>query len=268
MTTTTDFQIAGGIIRVPFDRQILAREPAGSIRAVTVTPEHPILIGGKQYPFAAFAVRVTPQFDVVQAGDGIPCEDEKTAEGYAQLFGGKPLKVPHVGLMSVPGFFTMATVTHIDFVKPRLDLIRLPAPKMVKGQPCGFVLRYQNHHSDKPPELAWEEFLPTTNLKAARNMMRKKQAEMTAKADAARTAFEKIAPVAKGEPDLTPMQLEVLAKAYPDTVAFLKNPEPGERRCPFCSLSARDVRSKTMQGRHIARRRGFESVRPGHRGST
>jgi hypothetical protein len=235
MNPVAKLKIDKWIIELQCDRQKLLPLRVGSLCGVTIKPDEPILIGGRHYPFVVFPTRVTPTHDLEQTSEGIACDDEASATSFAELINGKNRTVPHVGLMSAPGFFGIATASNVDLVRPQLDLFRFRVAKMDNGKPCGFALRYQNYFLDKSPEVIWEELLPTTELKTARKLKRKKQAELDAKEADARAIFEKGNAAAKAEPNLTAMRLEVLAKAYPDTVAFLKNPNPANAEAVFAA---------------------------------
>jgi hypothetical protein len=223
-------------INLHCDREKLSQLKVGSLCGVNVKPDHPILIEGKVYPFVVFPTRVTPTFNLEQTSEGMPFDDEQSATEFAQLINGKNQTVPHVLLMSTPGFFGIATATNIDPVRGKLALSKLKDVKIINGQKCGFELMFYNVYVDKPRELVWNEILPTTKLREAKKLFQQKNAERDAKSIADKIISEKAAAAAKAEPALTTSQLHLLSKDYPATVAYLTNPNPANAEAAYTAF--------------------------------
>jgi hypothetical protein len=235
MSTITKLSIGKWGIELRGDREKLSQLKVGSLCGVTVKPDQPLLIEDRNYPFVVFPTRVTPTFDLEQTGEGIPCANEKMANDIAQVIQAKNQTVPHVGLMSVPGFFSIATISNVDVTRENFVLFKFHVSKMHNGQRCGFALRLYKTFLDKPRELLWEIMLPTTNARTAQKLFRQKNEEMKVEEIAARQAFAVADAKTKSEPNLSAIQLKVLSKAYPETVAFLAKPDAGNAAAAFAA---------------------------------
>ena len=217
------------------DREKLSQLKVGSLCGVTVKPDPPLLIEDRYYPFVVFPTRVTPTFDLKQTGEGIPCMDEKKANEIVQVIQAKNQTVPHIVLMSVPGFFAIGTITNVDVCRENLVLFKYHVPKMLDGKRSGFALRLYKTFLDKPRELIWEKMLPTTNHRAAQKLFRQKSDEMKIEETASRQAFALADAKTKAEPNLSTIQLKVLSKAYPETVAFFAKPDAANASAAFAA---------------------------------
>jgi hypothetical protein len=234
-TTTAEFKMHELIVRVQFDRQQLAQLRSRSMCAVSVKPENPIVNQGKSYPYIVFPARITPNLELEQTGDGFPCCNESQANEVIKVIEGKNQQVPHVGLVSAPGFFAIGTLTNIDLYQERLVLFKFHVAKTINGQRCGFALRLYKYFTDKPRELVLEEMLPTSNSRVAEKIMRQKDAELKAKVAIEKQKFLVAEAKTKSELNLIPSQLKVLSKAYPDTVVFLTNPKVANAEAAFAA---------------------------------
>ena len=235
MITVSKLSIGTWGVEISWDREKLAQLKVGSLCGVTVTPDQPILIGEQKYPLVVFPTRVTPTFDLEQTGDGIPCANETMANEIVQVIQAKNQTVPHVGLMSVPGFFSIATISNVDVCRDNLVLFKFHVPRIINGERCGFSLRIYKTSLDKPRELSWEKMLPTTNSRTAQKLFRQKNEEMKVEEMASKRACALADAKTKSEPNLSAIQLKVLSKAYPETVAFLAKPDAGNAAAAFAA---------------------------------
>lgn len=119
---------------------------------------------------------------------------------------------------------------NIERSQGRLVLHFFYKPKIVKGRDCGFALRHYIYYQNKPRELVSEELLPTTNLRSAKTLLRRKDAELR-KQDAAAIKRQNEAQAASVA--MTESQLRCLSKAYPLTVAILKKPDTAPAGAAF-----------------------------------
>jgi hypothetical protein len=234
-TTTAEFRINPLVVRIAFSRQKLSELKSKILCAITVKPDNPLLLCGKSYSFIVFAARITPTLDLEQVGDGFPCVDESRAKNVAEVIEAKNQKVPHLVLMSTPGFFHIGTVTNVNMCQERLVLFKFHVPKTINSRRCGFALRLYKCFVDKPRELIWEEMLPTINSKVAEKMLRQKSSEMDIKEATDKQNFAAAEAKTKVEPNLTQSQLKVLSKAYPETVAFLANPNMANTEAAYAA---------------------------------
>ena len=209
-------------------REFLMSQPVGSLASVKFKPDQPFEHSGKIFPFIVFSARVTPTFELEQAGSGFPCVSESHADSIVEVIRGKNQDVPHVGLISWEGGFAIGTLTNIECVQNQMVLFALNSPKIIDGQQCGFYIRIYKCFIDKPRELESEIPLMTIDPKIAQEIFQKKDREM-AMEHSRKVKEQAIADgKLKSQPSLLNSQLEVLAKAYPDTVELLKNPDPSK----------------------------------------
>jgi hypothetical protein len=159
-----EFKIHDMVMRINYSREHFSKLPAGSIVGVCAKPDKPIVQFGISYPFFVFAARVTSDFGLEQLGEGCPCVDEAQMKRAMDSIQAKSQKVPHVGLVSWPGHFTIATIKNVDCFWEELVLFKFHVPKIVDGQSCGFALRFFRHTLGKDKVLISEELLPTTDF--------------------------------------------------------------------------------------------------------
>jgi hypothetical protein len=183
----------------------------------------PIRHEGRDWRFVVFPIKITPELKLEQSGEGILCFDEAEAtDTRNEILKSKNPKTPPVVLASWSGGFTLATITKERRWRREFELLAFHVPKLVSGKQCGFALRLYGRYLDEPRRLISEEFLPVIDKQTAEELVRQKMAEVRAE------VAEKIK--LQNEPQiesaLIQSQLKVLAKSYPETVAFFGSPNP------------------------------------------
>lgn len=216
-------------LAVPKDR--IPRESINMLTVVTIRPDKPIDISGTICAIIVFPARLNVELKLEQAAEGFPCRNESEAEQISEAIQAKNRKIPSVGLASWRGHFTLATISNPDFFREELVLFKFHKPQVTGSCRCGYALRIYRHFLDRPREKTWEEILRTTSARVAKKALARKQAELATE-DAARKAKQN-SPEAASDADLTAIQLKVLSKAYPRTVAFLSNPDSKNAEAAF-----------------------------------
>ena len=216
MTITAVFKIKKQTLTLTLNREELTQRLDKRECVVSFGLSKPIQHNGKSYPFVVFPIRITPELDLKQTGEGILCADEAQANRTRNNIASKNQDVPHVVLASWQGGFALATVSNIQKFRRHLELFRFHVPKVVEGSRCRFALRLYDDYIDKPPTLVWEKLLQVTNRRAAEKLFRQKDAELRAQ----QAEKNKLQNAPQAEPSLTQSQLKVLSKSYPETIAF------------------------------------------------
>ncbi len=227
------FRLARWKFELAVPRDKIPRESINLLTAVTIRPKKPIDISGTICPIVVFPARLDADLKFEQAAEGFPCGSESEANRITQAIQAKNRKTPSVGLASWRGHFTLATVSNPDFFREELVLFKFRKHKVVENCRCGYALRIYRHFVDRPSEMTWEEILHTTDARVAKKALAKKQAEL-AKEHAARDVTMND-PSAPSDADLTGIQLKVLAKAYPRTVAYVSDPDPKNVEAAFAA---------------------------------
>lgn len=216
-------------LAIPKDK--IPRESINLLTAVTFRPDKPINVSGTICPIVVFPARLSVELKLEQTAEGFPCKSESEADRILQAIQAKNRKVPSVGLASWPGHFTLATISNPDYFREELVLFRFHKPKVVENFQCGYALRIYRHFVDKPREITWEEILRTASARVAKRALAKKQAELVRQQAARENKLN--GPAAQSDADLTAIQLKVLSKAYPKTVAYLSNPNSKDAEAAF-----------------------------------
>ena len=219
-----EFDLAVPVAQIP-------RESINILSAVTLRPDEPITVSGKTYPIIVFPVRLKDDLKFEQVAEGFSCATESEATIISQAIQEKNRKTPAVGLMSWAGHFTLGTITNVEYFREELVLFTFNEPKLIDGDLCGHALRIYRYFLDKPREIIWEEILHTTDPKIAKKFLEKKHQELQ-KQDAEKQVKLKDSPGQSGA-ELKEMQLKVLSKAYPTTVAYLQKPDKKNAEAAF-----------------------------------
>ena len=129
---------------------------------------------------------------------------------------------PDVVLAAWQGGFTIGLLR--DCATPGLDLFHYREPKLVKGRRYHYALRTLERSNDGRVKIVSERLLTVKSKAAAQRIFR---AEFHAKDVAAQKR------TAQSGPSLKESQLRCLARAYPETVALLSEPEPVNSQSAF-----------------------------------
>ncbi len=221
------FKFHKKVVTVRFSREDLLKLHNSKTCFTAIKFKKPIQHGGISYPWGVVRMHVTPTFEVQQAGEGFPCQNATEANALVTELILKYQNVPLVGLLAGPGHFDIGTFA-FETSKRRLSLDKIDPPKEINGQQCGFSVQLFRDFLDKPSEVIWADFLPTTDPKVALKLFRKREAGIHALDKADTLKSKNCGETTKAKPDLTAVQLKVLSKAFPETVKFFTNPDPAK----------------------------------------
>ena len=213
------------MLTVTFPREELAKYRDLNACVLSFSLIVPIRHEGRICPFVVFPVEITPELELKQTGEGILCDDEAEAtEIRNEIQKNKMVaKTPPVVLASWNGGFTIATVTKERKWRRKFQFVTFKTAKLVSEKLCGFSLRIYEGYLDEPLKLVSEDFLPTIDKQTAEELARLKTAKVRQEAE----DQIKIQNAPQVEQTLIQSQLKVLAKSYPETVAFFTNPKHG-----------------------------------------
>jgi hypothetical protein len=243
---TAIFSADGRGFQTEFPREEILKLREKSMFAVLINFGKPCHMYGKDWSHIVFPARITSASTVAQAGAGIPCTDELKVRQIVQFIEAKNLKVPPVGLISTAGYFSLGTIKNWDYRYEVLALFKFHKVKVLKGNRCGFALRKYHYYLDKPKKVIWEELLPTENIRVARKLLRRKSKEFDAKLGAQKRTFSKVTRGAESGLDLREIQLKVLSRIYPETIALFQSPGPADAEAIFAAYQ-RETLAQTGQ---------------------
>src|ERR1022692_2688098 len=180
MTTTTRLKINGQVLTLVLNREELAQRREKNECVISFRLNEPIQHEGENCLFVVFPIRITPELNLEQTGEGILCVDEDRANEVRNGIALKNQNIPPVVLASWSGGFTLGTMSNIQKFRRCLELFQFHVPKVVKGRDCGFALRLYDDYETKPRVVIWEELLPVTDKQKAEKLLRQKEAALRA----------------------------------------------------------------------------------------
>jgi hypothetical protein len=243
-TVTAEFKIKNAVLTLTLPRAELVKRRELSECVVSFGLIAPIRHEGRDWRFVVFPIKITPELKLEQTGEGILCSDEAEAtDTRNEILKSKNQKPPPVVLASWNGGFTLGTITKERKWRREFELLTFRVPELDSGKQCGFALRIYGRYLDEPRKLISEELLPVIDKQAAEELVRQKMAK-------ARAGVEekiKLQNDPQIEPALIQSQLKVLAKSYPETVAFLKSPNPANAGAAYAAYQRETF---AITGRH------------------